>query len=101
MLREWQVTYKEQLAEVKAAEKRAKLRVETRGKTRAAIARARAKATNTAKKAQDKIERPSVTGIYRRHLQHIPNVIQVRTFRAWVGKGYRFAALAGGGKSDL
>ena len=100
MLKEWQVTYREELAQVRAEEKKAKAKAKGKARTRTR-ARATARALKKVKKAKETIERPSVTGIYRRHLQHIPNVIQVRTFRAWVGKGYRFAALASGGKSNL
>ncbi|KAI1788744.1 fungal-specific transcription factor domain-containing protein [Ganoderma leucocontextum] len=79
LLRAWHITYKEEVAEA-----RAKAKAERRGKGKG-------------KGVEETIMRPSVTGLYYRHLQNIPGVIQDRTFRAWVAKGYRFAALASAG----
>ena len=106
MLREWRITYQEELAQVRAEEKKAIVKavgkVKGKGKMKAKERAAAKAAVKAAMKAvYESMEQPSVSGIYRRYLEHIPNVILVRTFRAWVGRGYRLAALAGGGELSL
>ncbi|KAM5534226.1 hypothetical protein V8D89_012133 [Ganoderma adspersum] len=97
MLREWRVTYQEELAQLRAEEKKAMAKAVAKVKGKAkerAAAKAAVKAVMKA--AYEKVELPCVSGIYRHYLEHIPNVILVGMFRAWVGRGYRLAALAGG-----
>ncbi|KAI1784562.1 hypothetical protein LXA43DRAFT_1101238 [Ganoderma leucocontextum] len=47
------------------------------------------------KQYKEKYEKLSMTGIYRRHLENISGAPEARTFRSWVGAGYRYATLAG------
>ncbi|PIL34484.1 hypothetical protein GSI_03261 [Ganoderma sinense ZZ0214-1] len=94
LLRPWQVAYEEELARLREAKIKTKTKTQGEGKAKA---KGQTKANATGKGSQPRIEKPSVTGIYRRYLAHIPGVIQDRAFRAWVAKGYRFAALASSG----
>ncbi|KAM5543954.1 hypothetical protein V8D89_002571 [Ganoderma adspersum] len=79
MLREWRVTYQEELAQLRAEEKKviAKAVAKMKGKAKE---RAAAKAVVKAamKAAYKKVELPCVSGIYHRYLEYIPNMILLK-----------------------